>query len=121
MRRRKDPRPGANPSALQPKTLGFALHCAGRGALLAVSPTAGSASAITRHGCCCLAPRKRGHPLAAVNTRTVKSATLGREGGFQVFAPCEAPAGLGESRTPMVPQCFTARDAGLFYFAMREW
>lgn len=82
-----EPRPGTNPSALQPKTLGFALRCAGRGVLQLVSLTCGSSSAITRHGCGVWAPRERGHPLAVVNTRTVKSATLGREGGFQDFAP----------------------------------
>lgn len=57
------------------------------GALLAVSPTAGSASAITRHGCGVWAPRRtrsspggRRHALSEIGH-------AGPQGGFQVFAP----------------------------------
>ena len=74
---------GSNRSAQQPKTLGFALRCAGRARCWRSARQPAVLQPLPAMAAVCGRLEERGHPLAVVVTRSVKSATLGRKGVFR--------------------------------------
>lgn len=73
----------SNRSALQPKTLGFALRFAGRARCWRSARQPAVLQPLPAMAAVCGRLDRRGHPLAVVVTRSVKSATLGRKGVFR--------------------------------------
>jgi len=73
----------SNRSALQPKTLGFALRFAGRARCWRSARQPAVLQPLPAMAAVCGRLDERGHPLAVVVTRSVKSATLGRKGVFR--------------------------------------